>query len=198
MAIDFEFYQNPDPSGEENGKYHVRPVTHQTVQTDEICKNIQYACSLTEGDVKAVLSALRAEILFNVKNSNRVHLEGIGYFEAGLKVTREIEPDKTRSQSVYCDSLNFRADKLMKQHLLQLPTARAEFKKHSPQMSDKAVDKKVSEYLKEHSAITRRDLQRICGFTPYLAHKHIHRLVEENKIRNINTRHQPVFVLNNE
>ncbi len=194
MAIDFEFYQNPDPSGEGNEKFHVRPVTRDTVGTNEICKKIQISCSLTEGDVRAVLSALKTEILWNVQNSNRVHLEGIGYFEAGLKVIREVVPEKTRSASVYCDSLNFRADKIMKQQLLQIPTARAEFKKHSTRLSDKTVDKKVAEYLSEHPSMTRHDLQQLCGFTNYLAHKHIKRMLAENKIRNINTRQQPVYI----
>ena len=62
MAIFFEFYETPDPTGEQEVKYHARAVTTQTISTDTIAAEIQEDSSLTEGDVKAVLVSLSRKI----------------------------------------------------------------------------------------------------------------------------------------
>lgn len=194
MAIDFEFYENPDPSGENAGKYHARVVTYRTVKTPEIARNIQKASSLTIGDVMGVLSALSDELSSNLEDSNRVHLEGIGYFQATVQVAREVDVKKTRANSVFFKSVTFRADKVLKKKLITAITQRSMIKSHSAKLSDEKVDRLVSDYLQEKKAITRRNLQLLCGFTEYTATKHIRRMLEEGKIKNINTSKQPVYV----
>ena len=80
MAIEFEYYENPGVSGEKSGKYHPRVVTLRTVSTDEIAESIQEGSSLTVGDVRAVLERLSSKIAYHLGSSERVHLQGIGYF----------------------------------------------------------------------------------------------------------------------
>lgn len=194
MAIEFEFYETPDPSGEGKTRYHARNVTRNNVTTEQLCKDIQFGSSLTIGDVKAVLSALNDELANHLGNGARVHLEGIGYFQATLKTTREIDPRKTRAQSVWFKSVKFRADKALKNRLLMARTIRTSIKIHSARISNDKVDKMVADYLAENRVITRKALQLLCGFTQYTANKHIKRMVEEGKIENINTRRQPVYM----
>ena len=194
MAIEFEFYETPDPSGEGKTQYHARNVTRHNVTTEQLCKDIQFGTSLTIGDVKAVLSALSDELVHYLENGARVHLEGIGYFQATLRTTREIEPGKTRAQSVWFKSVMFRADKSLKNRLIMAKTVRASMKVHSARMSDEKVDKKIIGYLAKSKVITRQVVQNLCGFTQYTANKHIKRMLEEGKLENINTRKQPVYV----
>lgn len=197
MAIEFEFYENPDPTGENEEKYHARPVIRRTVTTAEMANKIQEASSLTIGDVKAVLSALNAQIVNNLEESNRVHLEGIGFFEPTLKTSRDIDPEKTRAQSVFFKSVSFRADKLLKKRLMNAPTKRSVRKEHSTPLTNEEVDEKVRMSFKENDILNTRILQFLCGFTPYAANKHIKRLVNEGKIKNIYTKYHPVYVKGN-
>lgn len=194
MAIEFEFYESPDPNGEGKKKYHARNVTRRNVTTEELCQDIQLGSSLTVGDVKAALSALSRELQRHLADGAQVHLEGIGYFQATLKTSQEIVPGKTRAKSVWFKSVKFRADKTVKENLKNIRTRRAKVKVHSNQLTDKQVDKRVEGYFAESALLTRMKLQKLCGFTRYAADKHIKRLITEGKIKNANTPKQPMYV----
>lgn len=197
MAIEFDFYENPDPSGNQKGKYHARTVIRRTVTTDEMAREIQKASSLTVSDVHAVIIALTGEVVYNLGESNRVHLEGLGYFEPTLKTTKDIEPGKTHAQNVWFKSVTFRPDKSLIKRLADILTVRSRRKSHSAVLTNREVDSKVSDFFKENRVLNTRTLQFVCGFTKYVASKHIKRLVEEGKIENISTRRNPVYVNKN-
>ncbi len=197
MPIKFEFYTIPDP--EEEGKviHHARPIINRTVKTPEIARKIQSASSLTIGDVKAVLSALTDIIAENLEDSNRVHLEGIGFFEPTLKATREIDPLKTRAQSVWFKAVSYRADKILKSRLVGAMTERSSLKIHSTILTDEEVDEKVRIYFVDNQFLNTQRLRYLCGFTRYAATKHIKRMLQEGKIRNVYTNKNPMYVKEN-
>lgn len=193
MSIDFDFYETPDQSGKKTGKYHVRTVTIKTASTDEIASKIQMASSLTIGDIKAVLSLLSQEIANRLEQSERVHLEGIGYFQVTLKADKDIDPNKTRAQSVWFKSVKFRADQELKNKLKNVHTVRSQMKRHSAKLSDTQIDKKVADYFEENEFLTRKKLELLCGFTPSTASRHIKRLKDEGKIKNMGMLRQPMY-----
>ena len=85
MAIQFELYKSPNPKDEEDKElYHARVVNFQHIDTDYLAKEIQQATSLTEGDVKAVLESLSHFMGSRLREGERVHLDGIGYFQVKL------------------------------------------------------------------------------------------------------------------
>lgn len=194
MSIKFEFYETPDPSGEKSGKYHARTVTFRTVSTEQIAREIQMASSLTIPDVRAVLSALKNRITYHLGESSRIHLEGIGYFQVTLTTQREIDPKKTRAQSVLFKSVKFRADRELKNELSMIPTERSTIKVHSAKLSPEQVNKRVIEYLQNHNFVTRKTMQGILGMTRSTTLNHIRRMLQEEIIKNMGTRNQPIYV----
>lgn len=194
MAIEFEFYENPEASGEKSDKYHARAVTTKTATTNEIAHSIHMSSTLTAGDIKGVLTALSNEIASRLGDSQRVHLEGIGYFQATLKCSKEIDPKTTRAQSVYFKSVKFRADEELKGKLRYIQTVRSKRKIHSTPLTNEEVDRRVAGLFEKGDFLTRKRLEELCHLTPSTATRHINRLKEEGKIKNINTRLQPVFV----
>jgi predicted histone-like DNA-binding protein len=195
MAIKFEFYETPNVSGEKTGKYHARAVTYKTVTTDEVARNIQVSSSFTLGDVKGMLTALSNEIAKHLSGSNRVHLEGIGYFQATLGCRKEvINPKKTHAQNVAFKSVRFRADEELKDKLRYVMTIRSKVKKHSSTLTREEVDRRVAIFFQSANYLTRKRLETLCGINLNMAIRHINRLKKEGKIKNINTRWQPIYV----
>ncbi|NDV64375.1 HU family DNA-binding protein [Bacteroides sp. 224] len=194
MPIEFEFYEIPDLSEKGKSKYCARTVTLKTVSTNELAARIQHASSLTIGDVKGVLVQLSQVLADELAESNRVHIEGIGYFQVTLKTTTEIDPKKTRAQSVWFKSVKFRADKDLNKKLKYVQTERARIRNHSVKLTHEQIDKKLEAFFQKNSFITRRLFQELCGMTTITASRHIKRLKEEGKIKNENTRMQPVYV----
>lgn len=194
MAILFDFYETPDPSGEGEKKYHARVVTLATTSTDDLCQEIQSQTSLSPGDIKAVLIALNESLVFHLSRSNRVHLEGIGYFQPSLRPLKKIVPGKTHSQSVWFKSIKFRADKQLRDSLKYAVTRRSPVKNHSARLTDETVDKKVKTYLQDHDFIARKDVEELCQFTRSMALRHINRMIGEGKLKNRNTKKYPLYV----
>lgn len=89
--------------GEENLEYkpvRVMPYGQKLVKTDEIAHDICMSTSLTEADVKAVLSALEHEISNALLSGNRVQLDEIGTLSLSLAIQKETKDGRKKPQKV--------------------------------------------------------------------------------------------------
>ena len=91
MAILFDWYENPDSydKSPEDKILHPRLRLNGSRSTDELRRDIQARCSLTETDVTAVLDAVSHVMGRELAEGRQVHLDGIGYFRVSLTT---IEP----------------------------------------------------------------------------------------------------------
>lgn len=196
MKVQFEFAPIPQPQSKETKlRYYPRVVNRHLVKTREISAEIQHACSLTEIDVNAVLDALSRSLSNYLRQGNRVHLQGIGFFDVTLTCPETQEPKKTRPSQVTYKGVNFRPDKDLKSRIADLTAERGKVRNNrSASLSDTAIDKRLTEYFAEHPVLTRYDLQRVCQMTKITAIRCIRRLLGEGKIKNIGLKNQPIYV----
>lgn len=172
MAVQFEFYKNPGTGEEgEEEQYHPRVVNFNSVSTEYLAAEIHRATTFGEAEVEGVLMSLSHFMSSHLKNGERVHLKGIGYFQVTLQTTEPVYDVKTRSDKVSFKAIRFQADKELK-----------------------GIDRRLTEFFTTHQVLIRRNLQSICQFTQIMASRHIQRLKEQGKIENIGTRFQPIYV----
>lgn len=195
MTVLFDFYEAPPRDDDENElRVYARPVLTRTVTTEQLAKLIQEQSTLTETDVLATLASLSRTMADKLRNGERVHLKGVGYFSVSLKC-RDIKNRKDmRADRVSIKSIQFRADKQLKGDVMWVKAERRRDKNHSARLSDEQVDRRIAEFFKENQVMTRRHVQQICQVKQGLAFKHIHRLLEEGKIKNIGINRQPIYV----
>lgn len=196
MKVQFEFAPIPQPQSKETKlRYYPRVVNRHLVKTREISAEIQHACSLTEIDVNAVLDALSRSLSNYLRQGNRVHLQGIGFFDVTLTAPETRDPKKMRPSQVTYKGVNFRPDKDLKSQVADLTAERGKVRNNrSASLSDTAIDKRLTEYFAEHPVLTRYDLQRVCQMTKITAIRCIRRLLGEGKIKNIGLKNQPIYV----
>lgn len=195
MAVQFEFAPIPTPSDRQKKvRYYARVVNKQLIDSDYIAKEIQVACSLTDIDVKAVLDALNRSLETHLKEGRRVHLRGIGYFDITLECPETRDPKKTRASSVHFKSVNFRADKELRYRIGNLKAIRSSAGNHSASLTEVEIDIRLTNFFAEHQVLTRADLQKVCAMTRITAVRCINRLIVEKKLKNINTKSQPIYV----
>lgn len=196
MKVQFEFAPIPQPQSKETKlRYYPRVVNRHLVKTREISAEIQHACSLTEIDVNAVLDALSRSLSNYLRQGNRVHLQGIGFFDVTLTCPETRDPKKMRPSQVTYKGINFRPDKDLKSRIADLTAERGKVRNNrSASLSDTAIDKRLTEYFAEHPVLTRYDLQRVCQMTKITAIRCIRRLLGEGKIKNIGLKNQPIYV----
>ena len=196
MAIQFELYKTPHPKDEEGKEtYHARVVNFQHIDTDYLAKEIQIATSLTEGDVKSVLDSRSHFMGDRLREGESVHLDGIGYIHIKLNSKEPITSPKLKANQIKLKAnISFKADIKLKKSVSVVHLERSKLKPHSASRSNEEVDKLLTNYFNNNPILTRSDFQRLCGFTPTTAARHIKRLKEEKKLKNIHTYYNPIYM----
>ena len=96
--------------------WYGRAIYTQTVGLETLADRIQRQCSMTKGDVLAVLTELVTVMKDELQNSHVVRIDGLGTFKIGLKtVGAATEEDFTPNEYIRNYRVNFQAAK-KKQH----------------------------------------------------------------------------------
>ena len=195
MAIEYDLYRNPNSQGTNQTKYHARVVSGNRVSTRELAKEIQNECSLTIADVKAVLIALGDKLAKHLGDGDKVHIEGIGHFQVNLRCKEEVRSTHSvRSENIEFKSVSYRADNDLKKHLRTQKIQRSPTKTHSITMTEEETDRMLTGYFKTHETLTRRQFEILCSQVKSTAHRILRKLMEDGKLRNVATAHNPVYM----
>lgn len=192
MAIQFEFYKNPQQEEEES--YHPRIVNFQHVTTQRLAAEIQSATTFGKAEVEAILMELSRCMGNHLREGERVHLDGIGYFQITLQSTEPIHSMAEHANKVKFKNINFQADKNLKRDLMSAHVRRSPYKPHSASLSETEIDQKLTTYFATHPVLTRSSMQSLCHFTKSMACRHLHRLKEQGQLQNIGKLTQPIYV----
>ncbi|WP_279104096.1 HU family DNA-binding protein [Bacteroides acidifaciens] len=195
MAIQFEFYKNPQPVKEgEEPSYHPRVVNFQHVTTQRLAREIHMATTFGKSEVEAMLMELSRCMSNHLREGERVHLDGIGYFQITLQATEPIHSLTTRADKVKLKSISFQADRDLKSSCMATHLRRSKYKPHSVSLTEEEIDRKLTEYFATHPVLTRSNMQSLCCFTQSMASRQIRRLKAEGKLQNIGKPTQPIYV----
>ena len=195
MAIHYEFYRTPVPDGTPKKRYHARVVPAGRVTTASLAKELERECILTETDVKAVLVALGDKLAEHLSAGEKIHLDGIGFFQVNLKCLDEVSTlQGPVTESVAFKSISYLADNALKKHLQQQPLSRARTKPHSQPLSEEQLDRQLQDYFAEKKTMTRRSFELYFNQTQSTAGRILKRLVAAGVLVNIATPHCPVYM----
>ena len=188
MAINYEFYESPNPRKDGKRTFHARVVGFNKVSTDQLAQETQEESSLTKADVKAVLVALADKLARHLGEGSKVFLEDIGYFQVNLKCGREVVDEEAFK------SVSFRADAELKKKMRVAKVQRSRISRHSLPLTMEQIDERLTEYFASHEILTRRGFQFLCQQTQSTAGRIIRQLVEAGKLKNISLQRNPVYV----
>ena len=198
MAIQYDFYRNPDSAGTNKKRYHARVVSGNRISTDQLAKEIHQESTLTIADIKAVLVALGDKLANHLGQGNKVHIEGIGQFQVNLRCKEEVRTvHAIRSENIEFKSVSYRADNGLKLHLKKQKIQRSHTKIHSLPLTEVEIDQKLTEYFSINSTLTRRSFQFLCAQVKTTAIRLLRKLVEKGKLKNIATQRNPIYVPDN-
>jgi predicted histone-like DNA-binding protein len=196
MGIYFDYYETPLPADKDGKKrYHARPIPGNTVRTEQVINRIHERCTLTKGDILAALDGLGSVLSEYLQEGRRVHLDRIGYFSVALRCNAGVtRPRGSKVDKVGVKSVRYRADKQMKRELAAVNMGWVKMGRHSAKLSEAEIDKRLAAWFTDHPIITRRELQSLCELSQPTAQRHIRRLLDEGKLKNIGIPRQPVYV----
>ena len=197
MAINYDWFENPKTDPEEETTLHVRPCFNGTVDTKVLARHIQDRCSLTQGDVLAVLTELNDVIGYELREGRQVHIDGLGYFVPTLSVEGRIAPDmplRKRNRKVYFKGIAFRMDKELRQSIGPAKLSMTRWEAHSQEHTAEECEERLTQYFNQHDFLTRRDLQFLLGLKKTKAVTLLQQWRETGKLLNKGTVKQPIYV----
>lgn len=92
MAVPYYIYQDNRKNGTK--LWYGRATFFGTLTLDDIAAEIQNNCSLRESDCKAINIELVEAINYELKNSTKVVLDGLGYFTPAFTSKGAVSEDK--------------------------------------------------------------------------------------------------------
>ena len=173
---------------------HPRLRLNGKVSTAQLRARIQKHCTLTETDVVAVLDALSRAMGEELAEGKQVHLDGIGFFRPNLVSTGPVtEKTKRKNTKVRLKGIVYRPDQLLMDEVGKVKVQRTRFSFHSSKLTDEEIDALLTEFFTTHDFVQRKSFQLLCSMTQSTASRHLHRLCEEGKLKNVGLPKQPVY-----
>ena len=196
MAILYDWYENPGESDDSEEKgLHPRIFLNGKVGTDKLCRMIHGRSSLSVGDVKNAFEMLAQICGEELREGREVHIEGLGYFAPILRSTQKVtRSTKNKWSKMELKTIGFRPDARLRGELVGAKASRSKYARHSESLSEVEIDMRLKEYFADHAVMLRYDFQEVCCMTRTTANRHLRRLLEEGKLKNIGKRMQPIYV----
>lgn len=195
MSADYDFYKNPIPKGSNRKpRLHARVVPRNTIDSDRLAEFIHKVSSLTIGDVQATLTMLSEVLVRELKDGNRIHIKGLGYFEMTLQCPPIKDPKEIRAESIHFKSVAFRPEVALRKELETTQFTRAVHKRHSKERTEKEIDERLTRYFATHNYILRQDFQALCGFTKGTANRRLKERLNAGKLKKEGAYRSPIYV----
>lgn len=109
MAIQYVTKQDKRKNG--TSLWYGRAIHPSTINLDSLAERIQHNCSMTKGDVLAVLTEMVSVMNYELQNSNKVKIDGLGTFYMGIRTTGSDSEEKFNAQeNIKAFTVNFLAE----------------------------------------------------------------------------------------
>lgn len=210
-TIRFSVHKNPLKDSEGNTTYQVRHENWRTLETKALVDHLKYHNNLHAKMVEPVLDLLSEEIVENLTDNYRLHLNGIGTFylkigfrertddEGNVQRPQFTDPAQITGDAIEVRGIGFTPDNKL---LYRLKTGGYSFqnvqKKGSVGKSKRYelddIKQRLNAYLDEHGYITRREFANVFGLTDYMVKKYLKAILEDPDCRIIDTKESQMHI----
>lgn len=198
MDLQYDIYKLNNSQGMGEERKYVRLMQHEPMGDRQLMETIQQRCSLTKGDVAAVLAELHDICVSELSMGRRFHIPEIGYLSlsVGLEMPENDPNKKITGREVRLKGISFRPEaKVMTAIQRNVHFVRADYSRQSVGYTEEKILAKIKEYLQEHRYITARSVRILFGLTSYMANKWLNHFCENGTMVKEGTRHSPIYFL---
>lgn len=199
MNVNYDIYIINNASGQNKTRKYVQLKQADPMTETELQKTIQSHCSLTKGDVAAVLTELHDIVIREFAMGRRVYIPGLGYFSmsAEIDALNKNSEKKITGKEIRLRRINFRPEKgIMSELKRSVCFVRTKRSSKSNEYTENQILVRMEEYLHKNRFITCSIMRRMFGLTQYTAQKWLNLFVEKNVIQKDGTRRFPIYFLN--
>ncbi len=199
-TITFKLQEIPHAEGEPRRGYFPVLAYSARITSDQFCQMIQNRCTVTEGDVKAVMSAMAHILRQELADGVRVEVPELGSFSPSLSSGRPITDasDTQIARHLCIDNIKFQPKASLKKGFSKVSFRRADKLVNAlPKLTDEEVMARIKRFLAEKpdEVMDRRTFQSITGYGRTVASRVLSRLIKQGRIEKKGRRNAPYYVL---
>jgi hypothetical protein len=197
MSVKYEIHTLKNAGGKGDERKYVVLRRSKPLNENEMEQRIQNSCTLTVGDVKAVLSELRAMAVEQLREGKRFCLPGIGWLSLTTVLDKKAQGKdyKVTGNDIYPKGIRFDMDgKFFDDVTRGLGFEKSKYSTKSQTYSEEDLWQKIAAYLSKKGCITCGILQREFGLSRYYANKWLALFLKEGKIRKAGTVHNIIYL----
>lgn len=199
MELKYDIYSIANSQGSGEERKYVRLKQQQAMTASELEATIQNRCSLTKGDVAAVLAELRDIAVREFSMGHRFYIPEIGYFSLsiGLEMPEDKPNKKITGKEVRLRGINFRPEASFLQEVNRniRHVVRSEYTNQSKKYDEKKLWAKLLEYFKTERYITIKLMCNQFGLSRYTAQKWLDLFISEGRILKDGIPRSPIYFL---
>lgn len=198
MELKYDIYTIHNSQGTGEDRQYVRLIQHEPMSAKALQERIQNRCSLTKGDVAAVLSELHDIAVQEFSEGRRFYIPEIGYFSlaASLEMPEDKPDKKITGKEVRITGINFRPEvKLLQEVQRQAHIVRSKYTTQSTPYTEEKLLAKIQEYLKTNRYITASIIHYQFGLTQYATQKWLKHFCEKGFLVKDGTPRAPIYFL---
>lgn len=199
MELKYDLYPIKNAVGAGEDRQYVRLVQQKPMNSLQLQEAIQQRCSLTKGDVAAVLSELHDQCVQAFCEGRRFYIPGIGYFSlsVGLEMSQDnAETKKATGREVKLNGINFRPEaEVLKEVERKISFVRTKNSKQSVQYTEEQMITMVKEYFRSNRYITCRTMRTQFGLTQYAAYRWLQQLCDKGVLVKDGTHRSTIYFL---
>lgn len=196
MELKYEVFTISNVDGKGGTHEYIKVQDHPAMSEDELARSIEQRCTLTKGDVKAVLTTLHDYAIRELSEGNRFYVPGIGYLSLSVEHVKDEEnPEKKiNGKDIRVRGINFRPERELLDEVAQRVTfVRARYTSRSRKYTEEHMWQLVSDYLQENEYITSRTMESHFLLTKYTAHKWLKLFVEKGLLEKHGNAQSPFY-----
>lgn len=199
MDLKYDIYNISNAAGTGEQRKFVRLKQQKAMTASELEATIQNRCSLTKGDVAAVLSELHDIAVQEFAMGRRFYIPEIGYFSLSVSLEMpEDKPDKKiTGNEVRLRGINFRPEASLLEDVSREVhhIVRSEYTSQSRKYDEDKLWAKLQEYFQTNRYITVRLMRNQFGLSKYMAQKWLDLFIEKGRIIKDGTPRAPIYFL---
>ena len=170
MPVKYDFFLTPQPKEKQQKvRYHARTVVDRTLTNEDIAAEISKRCTIRKAEAVAVMDEMAEIFLQKLTEGHAIKLKGIGTFHISAKSPSVCSKKEVRAESIKCGGVVYRAEKKLLRHLSATKFQKVTYSKTSLEVSESDLDGILTEYFKNHTYITTKELQLISGLSNHTA-----------------------------
>ena len=186
MKAKYDFLSIPNPK--DNGQTQIlypKMVPNGTVRWEKLVREIAHDTGFDRGTILGLMEEVEERMLRYLSYGYRVQLGGIGTASVSLKADRKFNSEKEiHAQSIHFDKVQFQVAKNFRcQGELERADIYHKFKESDTEPSEETRFLLLSQYLKKHHHITRKQYGELTGQLRTKAQNDLNRWEKEGRIK---------------